>query len=93
MHQARANSRSRALVIGRAISCSAHTFHRLSSRPDDHATDCPACGDTGSAERFATVYAVYFFCSTCGHAWSVEQSLTSEHHPERRQARGPGWKE
>jgi hypothetical protein len=91
MQQAPANSRYRSLTPGRAIRCSADMFHRITTTPGDHAAaDCPACGDAESAEKFATVYAVYFFCSTCGHAWSVEQPLTCEHHPERRRARGPG---
>jgi len=65
-------------------------FHAGSMTPGDRAADCPACGGVKNAETFATVYAVYFFCLTCGYAWSIEQPLTCEHHPERRRARGPG---
>ena len=50
--------------------------------------DCPACDEVDSAKAFKTVHAVYFFCSACNHAWSIERTLTFEHWPERRIARG-----
>jgi hypothetical protein len=49
--------------------------------------DCPDCGKIGSAKVFRTVYAAYFFCSSCACAWSVEQLLPREHRPERRRFR------
>jgi hypothetical protein len=76
-------------VPGRSIGCSSDVFHAVSTGPGEPATDCPACGDTESVGRFTTVYAVYFFCSSCGHAWWVEQPLTCEHSPERRRNRAP----
>jgi len=83
-----ANSRHGALGPGRAAGCSGDGFHTVSTGPGEHGADCPACGDIESVGTFTTVYAVYFFCSGCGHAWSVEQSRARQRHPERRRAPG-----
>ena len=90
MQQALSNSQNTA-TTPRVIRCSADMFHAGPATRGENTGDCPACGGLKSAQTFATVYAVYFFCLTCGHAWSVEQPLTSKHHPERRRARGPGY--
>jgi transcription elongation factor Elf1 len=67
---------------------SGHVPMTLAATSSERLFDCPVCEEIERARAFKTVHAVYFFCSACAHAWSIERTLTFEHWPERRIARG-----
>ena len=71
-----------------AAGLSEHVATTLAATSSERLFDCPVCEEIESARAFKTVHAVYFFCSACTHAWSIERTLTFEHWPERRIARG-----